>query len=143
MSFQISKSFDLMAQALKYRSLRRDLISSNIANIDTPEYKSRDIDFEHALEEEKNKLYQNNTDSKLQLAKTNKRDLGSLEDNENEKPTIFFRDGQDARNDGNTVDLDVETTEMAKNTTIYNALTVALKQDLNIFKSVIEASSRV
>jgi flagellar basal-body rod protein FlgB len=48
-----------------------------------------------------------------------------------------------ARNDGNSVDLDVETTEMSKNSVMFNALIQANKKDGNIFKSVIDASSKI
>ena len=37
-------------QALKFRALRNQVLSSNIANADTPNYKARDIDFGSALE---------------------------------------------------------------------------------------------
>ncbi len=142
MSFEISKSYNLMAKAMDYRALRADMISSNIANIDTPGYKSRDIEFESSLKEEEDKLYGVQS-HKLELAKTDSRHLDPLKDDENKTGTIFFRDGQDARNDGNTVDLDVETTELAKNRVMYDALTAALKKDSAIFRSVIEASSKV
>ena len=55
---------------------------------------------------------------------------------------IFLRDGHMARNDANTVDLDVETTEMSKNTVMINALDGAYKAQSNIFKSVIDASAK-
>ena len=48
-----------------------------------------------------------------------------------------------ARNDGNSVDLDVETTEMSKNSIMFSALVQAIKKDGQIFKSVIEASGKV
>ncbi len=143
MSFEISKSYDIMAKALDYRALRGDIISSNIANIDTPNYKARDIGFEHVLQLEANKLYSLNTDDKLKLAKTNSKDFGSIDNSKLQKATIFLRDEQNARNDGNTVDLDVETTELAKNTIMYDAITAALKKDSAIYKSVLDASSRV
>ena len=142
MSFEISKSYNLLAKAMDYRALRADLISSNIANIDTPGYKSRDIEFESSLKEEENRLYDVQS-HKLELAKTNSRHLNPLNNATDQRGTIFFRDGQDARNDGNTVDLDVETTELAKNKVMYDALTAALKKDSAIFRSVIEASSKV
>jgi len=47
------------------------------------------------------------------------------------------------RNDGNTVDIDVETTEMAKNSTMFNAVIAAYKKDTMIMKSVIDASSKM
>ena len=48
-----------------------------------------------------------------------------------------------ARNDGNSVDIDVETTEMAKNGTMYNALVMALKKNSMLFKSVVDSSSKI
>lgn len=48
-----------------------------------------------------------------------------------------------ARNDGNSVDLDVETTEMSKNSLMFNALVNAMRKDSGIYKSVIDASSKV
>jgi len=143
MSFEISKSYELAVKALDYRSIRADMISGNIANIDTPGYKARDIGFEYALQKEADKIYGSNNSEKLKLAKTNPEHLSGLNDDEDVKPVIFYRDGQDARNDGNTVDLDVETTELAKNETIYNALIAALKKDGSIFRSVIDASAKV
>jgi len=65
-------------------------------------------------------------------------------DIENEyKPIVFFRDGHLARNDGNSVDIDVETTEMAKNNMAYNAAIRALRKDIEIFKAVIDSSKNI
>ena len=57
--------------------------------------------------------------------------------------TIFLRDGHMARNDANTVDLDVETTELSKNAIMVTALDRAMRQSGQIFKSVIDASSKI
>jgi len=56
---------------------------------------------------------------------------------------VYLRDGQMARNDGNTVDLDVETSELGKNGMMFNALSSALQKDSLIFKSVIDYSSKI
>ena len=48
-----------------------------------------------------------------------------------------------ARNDANTVDLDVETTELSKNAIMVTALDRAMRQSGQIFKSVIDASSKI
>ena len=48
-----------------------------------------------------------------------------------------------ARNDGNSVDIDVETTEMSKNSIMFNALIQAAKKDTMMYKSVIDSSSKV
>jgi len=142
MSIEISRTHQLIADALDYRAKRQDMIASNIANADTPFYKPRDISFRNALIAKKHQLL-NDTSHTLQMAKTDSRDLTPKSETSDLKPTLFFRDGQMARNDGNSVDIDVETTEMSKNSIMFNALVQANKKDTGIFKSVIDASSRL
>lgn len=141
-TMQISRSHSLMASAMDYRAMRQDLISSNISNADTPFYKPRDVNFENHLSAKAQDIFNVNKRPRLKLAVTNGAHIQPV-DTFHSRGTIFFRDGHAARNDGNSVDLDVETTEMAKNTTMFNALTAALKKDSQIFKSVIDASSKV
>ena len=140
--FEISKSFDIMEKSLVYRRIRQDMISSNIANADTPFYKARDIRFEEALSEEIDKKF-NKPTKKLALAKTNPAHLDPKDFDDTSKPIIFYRDGHLERNDGNTVDIDVETTEMAKNAMAYNATIAALRKDIEIFKAVIDSSKNI
>jgi len=142
MSFEISKTHALLAQAMDYRAARQDMISSNIANADTPYYKPRDISFQDALIEKRNELYEEPSKT-LQMARTDEKDLQPIKEHNKLKPTLFFRDGHMARNDGNSVDIDVETTEMSKNSIMFNALVMANKKDSAIFNSVIDASAKV
>lgn len=143
MSLEISKAYSLMEAGMNARALRQQLIASNIANIDTPNYKARDIDFESALAQKAQEIYKTGNIQQLQMARTNKADLNGYDKTDNAQSTIYLRDGHTQRNDGNTVDLDVETTELGKNTVMFNALTAALKKDSAIFKSVIDASTRL
>jgi len=142
MSLEISKVHNLISDALDYRAMRQDMIASNIANADTPFYKPRDIRFEDALSAKKNKLMANDS-NQLALAQTDSKHI-PLTKNETSStiPKTFFRDGHMARNDGNSVDIDVETTEMSKNSIMFNALIQANKKETMIFKSVIEASQK-
>jgi len=139
MSFEISKNFNILEKSLMYRRIRQDMIASNIANADTPFYRPKDIRFEEALQAEINK----NEEKELQLAITNKNHLKPDDEYSNLKPTIFYRDGHLARNDGNSVDIDVETTEMAKNNIAYNATIQALKKQIEIFKLAIDSSKNI
>ncbi len=141
MAFEISKTFPVLEKSLYYRHLRADLISSNIANADTPFYKPRDIRFEEALDHEEQKFYKNT--KQLALAKTSPMDLNPQEADNNVKPIVFFRDGHLAKNDGNSVDIDVETTEMAKNTVAFNATVAAIKKQIQIFNAVLEYSKNI
>jgi flagellar basal-body rod protein FlgB len=141
MGLNISRSHDLMQSAMDYRAARQDMIASNIANADTPNYHPRDIRFEEALAQKSAQLFADKSTT-LEMAQTSSAHMSGLSETGDTKATTFFRDGHMARNDGNSVDLDVESSEMAKNATMFNALTAALKKDSAIFKSVIDASSK-
>jgi flagellar basal-body rod protein FlgB len=140
--FEISKSVKYLESALSARAIRQDLIASNIANADTPYYRPKDIDFETALAQKAAQEFGDKKPQKLELAKTTPNMMDGIEDDPN-KPTIFFRDGHLARNDGNSVDLDIETTEMSKNATMYNALIEALKKETAMFQAVIASSKNI
>ncbi|MEO1954107.1 MAG: flagellar basal body rod protein FlgB [Campylobacterales bacterium] len=141
MSINISRSEDLMTKALDYRAIRQDMIASNIANADTPFYRPRDIRFEDALALKKAEIMGDNS-NQLKMAQTNSKHLKPKDESSSKIPTTFFRDGHMARNDGNSVDIDVETTEMSKNSVMFNALIQAYKSDQRIFRSVLDASAK-
>lgn len=142
MSIQISRAHDLMAAALDYRAMRQDLIASNIANADTPFYRPRDVSFETVLASKRSETFADPS-AQLQMARTDAGHLSPAAERSSKEAALFYRDGHGARNDGNSVDLDVETSEMAKNATMFNALTAAVKKDARIFKSVLDASAKI
>ena len=142
MSISTSRAHAIMDKALDYRAARQDMIASNIANADTPFYKPRDISFQDALIAQKNQIF-NDDSSKLALAQTDENHIPLQSEQTSTKATLFYRDGHMARNDGNSVDIDVETTEMSKNSIMFNALIASRKKSTQIFRSVIEASQKV
>ncbi len=141
MGLSISKAHDLMNEALDYRAARQDMIAGNIANADTPFYRPKDIRFEETLQQKSAQIF-NDKSQTLPMAKTNGMHMDGSSIPSDLKPTMFFRDGHMARNDGNSVDLDVETTEMSKNSMMYNAIIAAKKKGTGIYKSVIDASAK-
>lgn len=142
MAFEISKVYGIVHQALDYRSLRQDLIASNLANVATPFYRPQDVAFEGYLTKEANRIFRNEFSKTLPLAQTNTGHLPPIDYAKNQ-PTIFFRDGHLARNDGNSVDLDVETSEMGKNSVMYNALVNAAKKHKNIYSYAIDSGKNI
>ncbi|MBZ7935295.1 MULTISPECIES: flagellar basal body rod protein FlgB [Campylobacter] len=137
------KSKELVTSALAGRNLRNQLINANLANVDTPFYKSRDIEFETALIHRANEIFKKSDDKELKLAVTEKGHQEPWKFPDPNKSTIYLRDGHLARNDGNTVDLDVETTEMSKNTVMITALDGVLRKQSSIFSSILDASSKL
>lgn len=80
---------------------------------------------------------------RIRIGSNRRRASKTLEISWSSKSTIYLRDGHLARNDANTVDLDVETTEMSKNTVMITALDGVLRRQSNIFSSILDASSKL
>ncbi|EAC1839677.1 flagellar basal body rod protein FlgB [Campylobacter lari] len=137
------KSKELIVDALAGRNLRSQMINSNLANVDTPFYKARDIEFETALANRANEIFKKKDTKELEMASTNENHQKPWKFPDPNKSTIYLRDGHLARNDANTVDLDVETTEMSKNTMMITALDGVLRRQSNIFSTIIETSSKL
>jgi len=140
---QISKAHNIMASALNFRSTRQDMIAGNIANIDTPFYRPKDIEFQDMLAKKAAKVFNTDKDQKLEMARTSSLHMETSDEINSRKSTVFFRDGHLSRNDGNSVDLDIETTELSKNSVMYNALTATLKKESAMFKSALAASEKL
>ena len=99
-------------QALKFRALRNQVLSSNIANADTPNYKARDVDFSSVMKGV----------NSSQLSMTRTSDLHqSAGSSENFGATIKYRIPSQPTLDGNTVETDVEQAAFAENAVQYRA----------------------
>jgi flagellar basal-body rod protein FlgB len=102
--------------ALSLRGSRQELLASNIANADTPNYKARDIDFASAL---KNAV--DSSSPKLQMTTSSPLHLeGNAGSSILGAPVMYRRPVQPSA-DGNTVDMDVERAQFADNALRYEA----------------------
>jgi flagellar basal-body rod protein FlgB len=121
---------------LNFRGERQKVISSNIANINTPNYKTQDLVFEDEL---KNSSF-NNT---LQLKQTDSKHISSINSLSNfSNPKLVQVQGLEEQNDGNNVNLDSQMGEQSKNKIIFDAIQSSIKRDSKLFRSVIESSSK-
>src|SRR5450432_4070535 len=96
----LDKMMQFQTDALRLRSYRQELLSANIANSDTPNYKSVDFDFAQAL---------------TAIRQTNAA-AGS-----GAGPTLQYRVPGHASLDGNSVEMDAERARFAENTVRYEA----------------------
>jgi flagellar basal-body rod protein FlgB len=97
-------------QALKLRTYRQSILGNNLANSDTPGFKARDIDFAQALKNEMAGISRSNG---LQLVTTNNGHLKGRSTKED--PNLLYRIPNQPAMDGNTVDGDIELSELTKN----------------------------
>lgn len=102
----------LHEQALKFRAHRNEVLSSNIANADTPNYKARDLDFASVLKSESGGSIRLQQTSALHIQPADSMATGaSLKYRLPSQPTL----------DGNTVESDVEQAAFAENAVQYRA----------------------
>lgn len=108
MAINFDKALGIHAQALTLRSERAAVLADNLANVDTPEYKAKDIDFKAALNGQL-QIRQ----SKTSLHTTNQRHF-SIQTQNSQYDTLYRTPNQPSI-DGNTVEEQVENAEYMKN----------------------------
>jgi flagellar basal-body rod protein FlgB len=124
-----SQTSQVLQTALTGVSLRQKAIASNLANVDTPNYHRQDVRFEGALKAALSKslgAQNQSADGDLRMA-TAKNPTAQLSDEESSlgqvTPEWVSEDPNYAyRNDGNSVDVEVEMVKMAQNTQRFLAL---------------------
>lgn len=127
---------DLLFDQLSFRSDRQKVISSNIANINTPNYKTKDLVFENELTKVKQ-------EKDLQMVQTNSMHMNGFNDKINtNQPNLIEVKGLEEQNDGNNVNLDTQMGEMSKNKIMFDALQSSIKKDSRLLRSVIESSQK-
>lgn len=103
---------------------RNSVLANNIANVDTPGYKRKDVQFEDYLMNEIG--YTDSLDDEVANA-----DLDALT-----TTTYTEYAGLDYRIDGNNVDIDTESAELAKNQIKYYTMLDSVSQEFNRLKTV-------
>lgn len=105
------------AHALKLHSQRTEVLATNLANADTPNYRARDIDFKSALAAASGEK----SASTVHLATTSAGHIGVNTDNGTHAPELKYRTPLAPSLDGNTVDAQLEQAAFAQNTVRYQA----------------------
>lgn len=106
--------------ALNLREQRQQLLASNIANADTPNYKARDIDFNSALKGALSTAGNAATPAGA-LTKTASAHLDGSKANTVGGAPLLYRNAQQGNIDGNTVEMDVERNQFTDNAVRYEA----------------------
>ena len=128
------KTLQALAAATKFREMRQEIISSNIANQDVPGYKAKRLDFEEALGRALD------VDGELTMKMDNPEHFnvggGGFK---NLQPEIRETSNGMVNESGNTVDVQDEMARQAENTVMYNALVQMMNKKLGLMKYVINS----
>lgn len=127
-----SSNFNYLGRGLAAANLRQEVISNNIANVNTPNFKKSDVVFEELLAKEIGM----DDSGRLPLVRTHDRHLpvGMIG---GAKASIQEDDTMTMRVDNNNVDIDIEMASLAKNQLYYNAMATELGGYVNKLKNVI------
>jgi len=106
----IDRLTDSLEQYMNVVSLRQKLVTSNIANADTPGYKTQDVNFQDSF-------------------------MAALEGG---SPRATAVTGLATKNDGNNVDLDREARLLAENAMRFSVASNLMRSHLNTIKEAIQ-----
>lgn len=114
--------------ALRYSATKQKVISQNIANVDTPNYKAKDVSFKASLNDAVGQsLSTNRTDTRHFLFKQSPDTTAAII---NKNQTSY-------NENGNSVDIDQEMADLATNQIYYNALTERVSGKFSTLQNVI------
>ncbi|WP_445488265.1 flagellar basal body rod protein FlgB [Niallia sp. 03133] len=117
-----SNTITNLENALNYSNMKQKVIAQNIANVDTPNYKAKEVSFKKSLT---SALEANKTEAKhMDFTRTNSEFVAS-------------KKNDTYSNSGNSVDVDKEMTDLATNQIYYNALIERINGKFNTLENVI------
>lgn len=122
-------TFQMLRHSLEVTSRRHAILSANLANLDTPGYQARDLDF-HAVMRE--------VEAQLETGRhfpREQQDLSSrvfLDDGVHEREGVLVQ-----RVDGNNVDLDRELGDLSSNRGRHRLATQLISKKFRLFDEII------
>ena len=106
---------------------RETVLANNIANVNTPGYKRKDLDFEGVLKQELGRCKHTSLDTKIDNLHM-----------DHLNPSVYTDlSNYSYRLDGNNVDIDVEEVEYASEQIRYQGITAGINNEFNRMKTVI------
>ena len=122
---------NILDKAADAANLRNELLTNNIANVSTPNYKRTDLDFE----------------STLQAELAGEKNLSTAVKNANESletldPQVYTDNASlSYRLDGNNVDINTEEARLAENQIKYQALVDLMNQEFSRYNTVLNSGN--
>lgn len=128
------KTFQALNAAKKFREMRNEIISSNIANQNVPGYKAKRLDFEKALARALD--VDGNMGMKVEDGKHFNVGSGGMA---NLQPELYEDPNGVVSENGNTVDIQEEMAMMAENKIMHDAIVQLINKKLGIMKYAINS----
>ena len=124
---------DYMSRGMSAANVRHEVISNNIANVNTPKFKKSDVVFESLLAKE---LGLFDEQGKLEVVRTHDRHM-PIPMKGRAMPEVIMDTSTTMRTDKNNVDIDKEMANLAKNQIYFNALAKEMGSHFQKVKTII------
>jgi flagellar basal-body rod protein FlgB len=128
------RTLQALAAGLKFREMRQEIISSNVANAETPGYKAKRLDFENAL---------------ARALDVDGQQGMNIDDNrhfnvggggfENLQPEVIEDPNGVVSESGNSVNREQEMAKMAENKIMYDTLVQLMNKKLGLKKYILNS----
>jgi flagellar basal-body rod protein FlgB len=128
------KTLQALAAGMKFREMRQELISSNVANAETPGYKAKRLEFEKALARALD--VDGHLTMKVEDGQHYNVGGGGFE---NVEPEVYEDPNGVVNESGNTVNREDEMARMAQNKIIYDALVQLTNKKLGMKKYILNS----
>ena len=128
-------------QALNVRGYRQQLLASNMANADTPNFKARDVDFNSALQGALARTSDTTQTSNVGVLATTAPQHLSVAPGREVTPAgaaLMYRNQMQGSVDGNTVDMDTERAQFADNAIHYETNLTLLNHQIKTMMAAIQ-----
>ncbi len=132
------KTFSVLEKSMNLRSQKHNLLVSNIANMDTPNYKAFDILVEEEMRKSlgEAKITPLNRTQPAHIPLMGMADLNGPEIKPVESPRYNFRE------DGNTMDIDKTMSGLSENGLMYNASAQMISKKFQLLSNAINGTVR-
>ena len=121
---------NLLKSAADASWTREEVLTNNIANVDTPNYKRQDVEFSSYLANALQRSGKNSSSLTQRVNNVDYKDISIRTYTDNS--TLSYR------TDGNNVDLSTENVELASEQINYNALIDSMNNEFSRFKTVLK-----
>jgi len=121
----MSDGFSILERVVHQAGVRNGALASNIANVDTPNYKARDVSFGEVLGTE------------MGLATTDPKHLSG---SRSEGAVELRTEDTQPWADGNNVELDQEVAKMTENAMFFQAGVTLLSKKIQMFKNALRTT---
>lgn len=130
----VFQSLKPLEQALSTSTLQQRTITSNISNVDTPNYKRQAVSFQDNLHEAM-------SSHNLNSFKTNPNHFSFSTEQQNNKALVKTDASSLVKSNGNNVDMDLEMAELAKNQLLYNSIIEKTNNQIRDLRTAIRGGS--